>query len=130
MALGTKRIYIDPVGQAIIKVPAGASYNSTPSALGTPQIVEEKTYAIAASGIVNATKTTAFAAIITALTSAIDADIAAATGFGIDTTASDVDYNCKVKQIGRGSNPTDYLLTAATDAINVTVELSLYIAAA
>lgn len=127
MALQTKRVYIDTTRVTPV---TGHSVNTTAAALADPAIMEIKTYSIAASGSVNATAATGFDNVLkTALVSAIDTDIAAVDGFGINTTASHVSYNAKVLSV-KSTSLDSIFQTDAVRTFSVEVELSLTISSA
>lgn len=129
MALGTKKIYIDPVVFPTYKIPSGHGVSTSESALGTPALTEDFIFEIAAFDVVAATDIAGFDDLLNVeLLADIDAYIAAATGLGIDVSTHGVDYNARVIDVQLGEGADIYLNTANIN-FKVRLQLRVYVSA-
>ena len=121
MAYGTTRTWTDLT--RVLNAPTGISSQTSEASISGIQITENIEVEVAANTVENATKATAYDALVTAVNTAVQTVIG--TTWGIDTTGNTVDYNAKIFRVKRGTTPTDIYLPAANVDFVVSVELSV-----
>lgn len=130
MALQTKTVYVDLTKFPAAKIPAtGTTVPTAASALGTPDITKEYTWNLLSSESTDTTQAAGYNDLFnTELKADIDAFIAANTGLGIDTVATNVSYNARITGVTYGAG-TDMFKTNSLVNFVVTFELKVYVSA-
>ena len=128
MAITTQNPYLD---NAVIEdfAPAGHTVATTAAVIGDVDVsVRGYNFEVTASASAGAAKAAAFDDLIdTELVAVIDAYIAAvAPGLGINTTTHTVQYNARVRNITRGDEANDILLSDAN--VNYIIKVDLEVA--
>lgn len=112
MAITTQRVYY--AGDAQSLLPSDSTEETSRVDIGTVDIKQNEKLTIPVTGIPNADKNTAIAALTAALVTAVDALLG--TTYGIDTAGNTVQYNYKVTKVTRGSDANDIFLAEANNS--------------
>lgn len=125
MAFSTKRVYYTQDAQDLL--PTGHSEQTARASIGTVDIGKQNVVIndISCSGVANATKTTAIAALTTAIIAKIDTLVG--TTMGVDTVGGTVSYNFEVYELTRGLAANDILFIEASDVYVVKGRLEVSI---